>query len=191
MYRIPNTRTILRANRMRKLAQIIFILLLVTSLHVSATSAHVLKVSNDIGITVHIDPDDAPIANTESQIFVHFENHTKNTDTKDVVSCNCTLRIIKEGQLLFSQPFVVEDSLGHVSYVFPEYGSYVVSIEGIVQQNADQKAFDADFSYYVQQDSFSLEKEIVQSKLLNFFPYLVLLAGIAVILMFAFPGKNR
>jgi len=94
--------------------------------------AHVLKTDGSIGAVLHIDPDDDPIAGSQSSFFFEFKDvhHTFSPE-----NCNCTFAILEQGKTIFSQPLFQNNtspSLTNASifYTFPKRDVYVVRVMG-------------------------------------------------------------
>lgn len=95
-------------------------------------SAHVLKTDGSIGIVIHIDPEDDPIAGSPATFFFEL----KDKDNKfDPANCTCTVAILKGGAILISEPLFSASGANNINsptfqYTFPERAVYTLSITG-------------------------------------------------------------
>jgi hypothetical protein len=168
----------------------IFLGLLVFFLFPAQGSAHVLKVDGSIGVTVHIDPDDAPVAKKANTIFVSIKDRDKQFDEKNPVGCDCTLQVVKGEKVIDMIPVTTEGSYNTLQYVFPSSGTYTLLVSG--KPNGKSSAFQpfiTSYEYYVQSsDSTAVDKT---NRLLIYLPYLSLVAGVLILFMFLNPFANR
>lgn len=108
---------------------------------VTKVSAHVLKIDGNIGATLHIDPDDDPIAGEQSGFFFEFKDK-QNAFTP--VGCDCTFSISESGKEIYSQPLFQNNSQpsldnASVFFTFPQRDVYQVKVTGKpLVQNAFQ-----------------------------------------------------
>lgn len=109
---------------MKKLLLVTLFTLLIPTI----LSAHTLKVSNDIGLTIHVSPDDDPVAGKDTDIF--FEIKDKNNKF-NFDNCECKLSINKDGTEVNSQTLQTSgfESAGS-RFNFPEIGVYQLNVTG-------------------------------------------------------------
>jgi hypothetical protein len=116
--------------------------------------AHILKISGNIGSTLHIDPADDPIAKSPSSFF--FELKDKNGRFK-VDECICQVTIFQNGKEIFSESILQNNnSSTTVSflYTFPEVDIYKLELAG---RPRDGKLFESfKFDYDIRVDKQSL-----------------------------------
>jgi hypothetical protein len=67
--------------------------------------AHTLKVENDVGVSLHISPDDDPIAGQEAVFYPKITD--KNNQFK-ISDCDCKVQISQNSQVLF-QTILIAD----------------------------------------------------------------------------------
>lgn len=93
-------------------------------------SAHFLNTVGDIGITLHVDPDDDPIPGKQAYLYFLFNNNF------NLGACNCTITIKEQGKQIFQQQLVKEkvskSSIWGTSipYVFPQNDVYQIILSG-------------------------------------------------------------
>lgn len=80
--------------------------------------AHVIKIDNGFEGMMHILPDDNPVAGTTTDFYFMFENNAKA-----VTSCDCTVTVLKNEKVLFSQ-----NIRNKFSFYFPKIGVYTVNL---------------------------------------------------------------
>lgn len=182
-----NRRTIIMVNTMRY-KTLLFLLVIFFGI-VPKVSAHVLKIDGSIGVTVHIDPDDAPIAKRENIIFVTIKDADKKFDENNPISCDCVLSIVKDGKALATLPITSNGAYNTLRYSFPSSGTYQLRIVG--KPNGKGTAFqpfDTQVEYYVKSSTPLFDR---QNPLLVYFPYLTLLAGVIILFLFLNPFAKR
>ena len=94
----------------------------------SPAEAHFLSVDGNIGTTLHIDPDDAPIANQTATFYFDIADKTGEFN---IAHCNCVASISEGGHQLFSQQ-IGQDGFSDASfsYTFPQIDVYHVQLKG-------------------------------------------------------------
>lgn len=104
------------------------LLLFVIMLVPTAASAHVLKTDGQIGVIMHVDPDDDPIAGQPSSFF--FEVKDKQNKFKPN-NCDCELVITEAGNEIYRQALLAAGSGDFVgSVTFPKRDVYVATLVG-------------------------------------------------------------
>ena len=97
--------------------------------------AHTLKIDGPIGVTMHIDPDDDPVARLPAKVFFYFKDETGKLDLNH---CNCTVSISNGSSTLYSSAIAsssdmsVDDSSMTVSFpfTFPTEAVYQIVLTG-------------------------------------------------------------
>lgn len=94
--------------------------------------AHVLKMDGNIGVIIHISPDDDPIVGKESNFFFEFKDKQGKFSPE---KCDCVVSISTSGSTLFTQTLftnTTDPSLRNASltYTFPTTGVYQAVITG-------------------------------------------------------------
>jgi hypothetical protein len=110
----------------------ILILLLTFSIFLPLqVHANVSQTDGNIGVVMHIDPDDGPVAHEQSTLSFEF-NDKQNKFSANL--CNCVFSIKKNGQIIYAQSLLTTDSPklieAAVRYTFPAIGFYQVVISG-------------------------------------------------------------
>jgi hypothetical protein len=113
--------------------KILFILFVACCLLPVAVSAHILKTDGNIGLTIHVNPDDDPIVGSPASFFMEIVDKTAKFKPTD---CTCTAQILNNGTQIYSAPLFSTAQANDVnaapffSYTFPETGIYTVAISG-------------------------------------------------------------
>lgn len=137
---------------MKKTLTYFAILLSTLFLPVASVSAHTLKVDGNIGITLHINPNDEPIANQVSQLVVGIKDRS-GALSETLVGCICEARIWSKTGESYTQIALPENASGTtaVSYTFEEAGTYKIDIQGTPKEGYTFQEFKAQFIYNVKQ----------------------------------------
>lgn len=83
-------------------------------------SAHVLKVDDDIGAVLHINPDDNPTTGDSTDYILSFDD---DTGKFSLPKCNCGVSIIENGKTIATKPLVVSSSQvseNHYTFLKPD-----------------------------------------------------------------------
>ena len=118
-------------NNLIKIACFMVILGFVTLTPISGFT-HILKVDRSIGINLHINPDDDPIAGQNATFFPDLRDKDNKFDIND---CQCSVKITKNDELQFSK-FLNNDqssnsnNLPVFNYTFPDKGVYSIEFTG-------------------------------------------------------------
>ena len=141
-------------NTFAKRNKIIFylpVLLLVASIGFYSTAfAHVLKTDNNIGVVLHIDPNDNPVANEPATLIFEI----KDTQNKfSLPNCDCNLAIASNGQLISSFPVTGQgtDNTGIIKFTFPGKSVYSLTLTGQPKGNANFQKFSLEWDWRVDQ----------------------------------------
>lgn len=115
-----------------ELKKYLFLLLLLVLAMPQVVSAHVLKTDGNIGAVLHIDPDDDPIALSQSGFFFEFKDK-QNRFTPE--NCDCTFSITEDGKEIYTQSLFASNpnpslQSASVFYTFPEKNIYQVKVVG-------------------------------------------------------------
>lgn len=137
---------------MKKMLTILFIFFLSNP---GSAFAHILQVDGDIGVILHINPEDDPIAGEPS----HF--HFDFTDTKDQFrpeKCLCTIDIYTGENKLFSfkldenEPDRGKNGISF-AYTFPKKAIYKVVLVGSPKELNGFQPFSLSYDVRVGRDS--------------------------------------
>lgn len=154
---------------MKKLLFLIFFVLNPITL-----SAHVLKVSDNIGVTIHVDPDDDPIVGIESNIYLEFKDKTNQFS---FIDCDCIITISTNGTVL-SSGSIGNSSLTSASYkfIFPEKNIYKIDVKGKSKSENSFPEFSVGFEIRVDRDPTTSSRSNLPLALLLGFIAIVFLA---------------
>lgn len=149
-------------------------------------SAHILRVDKNIGVNIHIEPNDQPIVGKESKIFVDIQDQSGRFNPGNPESCICMLSIYSQETLLDTLSLVSGGTYAQLRYTFPKSGTYTIIIEGKPSgTGAIFQAFRTEFEYY------ALGEDIQEHQTVNPFrklsPTVVLIAGLSIIALIFFP----
>lgn len=98
-------------------------------------AAHEPQTSNGVTVTLHVDPDDAPVAGQAATILI--EDVRTRTGTFAWKTCACTLAVADAtGAVVRKGPAGRATAI-----VFPQTGAYLVTFAGRVKRSGAWKAF--------------------------------------------------
>ncbi|MDB9339896.1 MULTISPECIES: hypothetical protein [Cyanophyceae] len=157
MYPQPN-----RRNRYDQIPRIIYYCLFLSCLVISIitahpTFAHQVQISEDVGATIHIEPNDNPRAGEPTQAW--FALTRKGGKVIPLTECDCELLIYAEPHTP-GEPALIEPSLAPVSaeryqgipgaeITFPKPGRYQLQLSGKPATEASFKPFQFKFEVTV------------------------------------------
>jgi hypothetical protein len=166
----------------------IFFLIFIISVGVvpQQVFAHTLKIDGNIGVNLHIDPDDAPIAGRESKFLVDIQDKSGRFNVNNPENCDCTLTIMQKDTVLNVLPVTTGGMYNQIRYTFPSSGTYHVIVEG--KPNGKGVAFQSfrtNFEYFISSgDSQGVSLKTDSNPLLVWLPYIAALIGSCIVLMF-------
>lgn len=109
----------------------LFFILLLISFFPKESLAHTLESADAFGGVMHIDPNDEPVAGSQSTII--FDIKSKDEDFK-LSDCVCNVHIIKDKKELDVLPLQVADptspNTGIATYTFATSGDYSLVLTG-------------------------------------------------------------
>lgn len=147
--------------------------------------AHTLKIDRNIGVNLHIDPDDAPVAGRESKLLLDIQDKSKRFNPDNPANCECILTISQNGTALKSLPVVVGGSYAQLRFTFPHEGAYSVIVEGKPRGGGVPfQSFRAEFEYFVRSEAPAGDVFLTENALIRFTPYVALGVGLVIIAMF-------
>ena len=151
--------------------------------------AHILKVDGKIGVTMHIDPDDQPVAGKESKIFVDIQDQSGRFNPSNPESCNCFLSIYFQEKVLTKMSLVSGGTYAQLRYNFPKSGAYTLVIEGSPSGTGKVfQAFRTEFEYYALGSVSNIDQTV--NPLRKHSPLVILIVGIAIVLLVFVPAKS-
>lgn len=173
----------------RSRSLITFILMVPILLTPLPASAHTLKVDGQIGVTLHVDPDDEPVASEMSTFFISIQD---KSGAFNPTGCRCTIDVLYNGGVIDSLPFT-PDAKGAAStmYSFPQSGRYSLTIVGTSQRLDELSSFTTTFTYQVKpgkSDLAAIERSPAeQSPLRTYTPLVVIAAALFLLILFLWP----
>lgn len=108
----------------------------------SVRIAHSVKVSNGVGATIHIDPDDRPVAGQNSKVWISLSKRGGVIIPYESCNCNIEVQSLTDSSIRFILPkptYTNEDRLGlhnYVGVVFPQAGRYNLRVVGESKEGA-------------------------------------------------------
>ncbi len=176
----------------------IFFLIFFASV-IPGVHAHTLVVHGNIGVLLHIDPNDAPVAGQTANFYVGIKD---SSGKFNIYECKCVLSIEKNGKELASFPITSNDFHQQIEYSFPSSGIYKVTVAG-APLNQEFQPFRNTFEYYVSGSLIAVkvpETNSVQNNappvaaeanpILGYIPYVALIAGLLILAMLV-PKRNE
>jgi hypothetical protein len=149
-----------QANRAKFSIPLVLLLVIsVNELH--AASAHTVKISADVGGTLHIEPNDNPQAGNPTQAW--FALTRKGGKAIALKDCNCQLAVYAEPHTA-KEPPLLEPALKPVTaerykgtpgaeITFPKPGNYLLALSGKPKAGASFKPFELKFDVTVASSS--------------------------------------
>ena len=102
--------------------------------------AHQIGTNNGVSVTVHVAPNDEPVAGEPAQILV--PRIKTRTGRFSWVTCKCTLAVSdSSGKVLLSGP-----ATPHTDFTFPEQAAYQIDFAGRVLRKGKWATFKVSFA---------------------------------------------
>jgi hypothetical protein len=144
-----------------KVSQLLVFLLVISVNYPDAASAHKIKISGDVGGTLHIEPNDNPQAGKPTQAW--FALTRKGGKAIAFKECNCQLAVHAEPHIA-GEPPLLEPALKPVTaeryqgtpgaeITFPKPGTYLLELNGKPTKGASFKPFELKFDVVVASSS--------------------------------------
>ncbi|MEP0850991.1 MULTISPECIES: hypothetical protein [Cyanophyceae] len=131
--------------------------LILLTLLITPASAHKVQIAEDVGGTLHIEPNDNPKAGEPSLAWVALTR--KGGQVIPLQECNCKLSVYSQPRTqqttpLLSPPLKAISTEGYqgipgASVVFPSPGAYQLQLSGTPASGADFKPFELKFTVTV------------------------------------------
>jgi len=157
---------------------ILFLIFFVSS--IPCVTAHTLRVDGSIGVLLHADPNDAPVAGQVTSFFVSIQDKSGKFN---IFVCNCTLTIEKDSREVIAFPIPSNGFHQQIEYSFPASGIYKVIVAGNPTNPGEFQSFKTTFAYYVS-GSLQAVNEPDTNPLQDYFPLIFLIAGLVILAMF-------
>lgn len=148
--------------------------------------AHTLKIDRAIGVNLHVDPDDAPVAGVESKFLLDIQDKSGRFNPNNPTNCDCVLTISQNGTPLATLPVIAGGTYAQLRFTFPHGGVYTVVVEGKPKgEGVPFQSFHTQFEYFVRANvSETQTVSTSENALAAFLPYVVLGVGFVVIVLF-------
>lgn len=115
---------------MKKILYLLVLVIFLVQLTTSTSFAHILESEGSVGAVLHINPDDDPLANNESIIYLEFKDKNNRFQLQN---CDCTVTVLKSGEKIHTQsltPTNDTENTGTFNYIFPEKNIYKIKVTG-------------------------------------------------------------
>lgn len=113
--------------------------------------AHEVKTSQEVGGTIHIEPNDRPIAGKKSRIWIALTK--RGGEIIPYAKCNCRLEVrsLSDRNIKFTvaNPLrILESYLGlpSMEVTFPQVGRYELKLSGSAREGEDFQPFELTFT---------------------------------------------
>jgi hypothetical protein len=134
-----------------KIAVLLSVVTLVMITNNLAAIAHEVKTSQEVGGTIHIEPNDRPIAGKKSRIWIALTK--RGGEIIPYAKCNCRLelRSLSDRNIKFTvaNPLrILESYLGlpSMEVTFPQVGRYELKLSGSARDSEDFQPFELTFT---------------------------------------------
>ncbi|MFI5157626.1 MAG: hypothetical protein ACHQF4_02105 [Sphingobacteriales bacterium] len=176
---------------MKKFQKIIVVLPVIALVLFGLTvSAHTLKIDGDIGVILHTDPDDDPIAGQPTGLYFEITDRTKKFDP---ANCDCKFEVVQNGKEIFSEelfdPGQQVQSTPVVKYTFEAKGVYDIILQGTPKINGQFQPFKLDYNLRVNHTAPIVDSAGASQKPYNHTFHYVLI-GIGVLIAFGMIGYD-
>lgn len=113
--------------------------------------AHEVKTSQEVGGTMHIEPNDRPVAGKKSTIWIALTKRGGEIIPYEQCNCRMEVRSLSDRSIKFTvaNPLVlIERYLGlpRLEVTFPQVGRYELKLSGSPRGNADFQPFELTFT---------------------------------------------
>jgi len=119
-----------------------------------AAAAHMLKTDGDIGVLMHVDPDDEPVAREPATFYFEIKDRSGKFSS---ARCDCRLRVLNEGREVLHEAPAERTAQANgaalaAAYTFAEAGVYRVELHGVPAGDASFTAFSVPFDVRVERN---------------------------------------
>lgn len=141
----------------RSLIAVVVLSLFASIVPISVASAHVLKSDGDIGVVLHINPDDNLISGQPTDYILSFQDMSQRFSLPD---CLCNTTFIKDGTVVATQPLVVKtNQISEDTYTFPAPGVYTIRVAGTPKHIGDFQPFRLDYVVRASSDASTTQQD--------------------------------
>ena len=165
-----------------------FFVLVAFALLSATASSHLLKIDRDIGVLVHVDPNDAPVAREKAALFIEIKDRSNRFAPE---RCDCRLAISAQGKQIFSDKIFTQGRQSSGSFfLFPEAGMYRLDVVGTPLDGTSFQAFRIPFDIRVEPNESSQGSG--ESPLTRYWPvWMVLLLAVIAFIFAVLSRKKR
>jgi hypothetical protein len=122
----------------------ILLALLFSVLAIVPVSAHELETDQNIGVLLHVEPDDSPIPGDSSTLVFTITDRDQKFSTEH---CVCTVSIFKDDQQVTSGALTRSGAdTGSFNFDFPEAATYTVKLAGSPATSDAFQTFQVEYS---------------------------------------------
>jgi hypothetical protein len=113
--------------------------------------AHEVKTSQDVGGTIHIEPNDRPVAGKKTRIWVALTRRGGEIIPYEKCNCQMEVRSLTDRNLRFTvkNPLAILDQylgIPSLEVTFPQVGRYELKLSGSPRNNQDFAPFELTFT---------------------------------------------
>jgi hypothetical protein len=113
--------------------------------------AHEVRTSQEVGGTIHIEPNDRPIAGKKTRIWIALTKRGGEIIPYEKCNCQMEVRSLSDRNLKFtvSNSLAIIDrflGLPSLEVTFPQIGRYELKLNGSPRDNADFAPFELTFT---------------------------------------------
>lgn len=151
------------------------VVLCLAVLSADEAQAHVLKSDGSMGAILHIQPDDAPVAQVPTTYVLSFQ---ETAGSFSLGSCTCGVTILSDNMTVATQSLSGSGTVGTSTYTFSKVGVYDIRVAGRPKSGSSFAPFTLDYIIRVNDGS------VVRQQ----FPVLLWIGigmGVALILLYA------
>ncbi len=159
------------------------------------TSAHTLRVDGQTGITLHIEPDDEPVAGEPSKLLISIQDKS-NAFLRNASTCICEVSVKNGDEVVDSIDFA-PDSEGStaIDYTFENSGQNKVTISGQPSLGTEFEPFNVSFNYRVKGGVSTAAQTTagdsqVQNPLKRYTPLVIIGVALFVVVLFFMPQRK-
>ena len=122
-----------------------------TTITTTVAIAHEVKTSQEVGGTIHIEPNDRPIAGKKSRIWIALTKRGGEIIPYRKCNCRIEVRSLSDRNIKFaiSNPLaIIERYLGlpSMEVTFPQVGRYELKLSGSAREGEDFQPFELTFT---------------------------------------------
>jgi len=113
--------------------------------------AHEVRTSQDVGGTIHIEPNDRPVAGQKTRIWVALTRRGGEIIPYETCNCQMEVRSLTDRSVRFTirNPLAILDKylgIPSLEVTFPQVGRYELKLSGSPRNNQDFAPFELTFT---------------------------------------------